>query len=457
MDITLMRGRRRDEQQGKWKEITSTFGMFADVLMQHAEGEKDGPCYLQGQSAGGTRKSAAQIANYILGVDLDSGAPLGDVMETIQNAGLEAIIYTTHSHLKATSVIKRDHFMKKMGVGDGRGGPVRQYLIDYKGILPQIVEELEIIDDGQAHRGRHRHPRPAQADAEVPGGLPAVGAVRVRQARRLAAGRDPRMEGALRRLLHQARVLLRREVRRSCSPVLLPAPPGRGHELRLVHIIGNPLDLDKFERVKMSRRSRGPAGPANAFTAAGGGAGGGATTTPIATSPRTASTSGAGRRSTPSASRYRRCSKRSSAATSSASRARAASREPTSSARSRLSIRTSAAAAPTSSTLATTTTKGFEGGFTFHCVHNACAGRDRLDFLKEMIDEEMISPADLKAKEYLLELEDDEDSDPAPPSKPARANDDDATSGKASEEPVTLRGLVDALMPGEMIVELKTT
>jgi hypothetical protein len=23
---------------------------------------------------------------------------------------------------------------------------------------------------------------------------------------------------------------------------------------------------------------------------------------------------------------------------------------------------------------------GREGGFTFHCVHNACSGRDRLDY-----------------------------------------------------------------------------
>lgn len=146
-EITLMMGRRRDEQQGKWKAQSSTFGIFTDALRDHKEGAKDGPCFLQGESADGARKSSAQIANHILGVDLDSGAPLEDVMKTIQEYGLEAVIYTTHSHLKDTSVIKRDHFLKLMGTSEAEPALIRQYLIEVKGTLPQIVEEIEILDD----------------------------------------------------------------------------------------------------------------------------------------------------------------------------------------------------------------------------------------------------------------------------------------------------------------------
>ena len=85
------------------------------------------------------------MANYIIGVDLDSGAPLSQVMQTIQQHGLEAVIYTTHSHLKDTSVIKRDHFMKWADATEVEEDAVRDYLINMKGTLPEIVEDLEKI------------------------------------------------------------------------------------------------------------------------------------------------------------------------------------------------------------------------------------------------------------------------------------------------------------------------
>jgi hypothetical protein len=110
--IKLANGRHRQESQGRWKANASTFGQFSDFVRIHREGPKDGPCFLQGDTAGGHRKAAAMVSNYILGVDLDSGAPVEDVIASIQKAGLEAVIYTTHSHLKCESKIKRDHFIK---------------------------------------------------------------------------------------------------------------------------------------------------------------------------------------------------------------------------------------------------------------------------------------------------------------------------------------------------------
>jgi hypothetical protein len=82
--------------------------------------------------------------------------------------------------------------------------------------------------------------------------------------------------------------------------------------------------------------------------------------------------------------------------------------------------------------------EGFDGGFTFHCVHNACAGRDRLDFLKELIDEEIISEADLTAKEYLLELEEDTEDETSAPARSQRTvtgSDATARSGARTKPP----------------------
>jgi hypothetical protein len=431
MNLTLMRGRRRDESQGKWKEITSTFGMFADVLMQHQEGEKDGPCYLQGQSAGGHRKSAAQIANFILGVDLDSGAPLGDVMETIQKAGLEAIIYTTHSHLKATSVIKRDHFLKKMGATDADPDLIRQYLIEYKGMLPQIVDDLDIIDEAKhTEEGvvilvQHK-PMP-KFRAVFPLSEPFVFAKRGGSQQDAILEWKERYAGFCTELgfffdekcVDPARLFY------------FPRHPAGDNNFGSWRIIGRPLDLDQFDRIKMSRRSRGPAGPSNAFTTAGDGVGG------------SGGDDDAERYITKCGFNLRGW------ASKHAKRFEVQAmledvlggdfiREPRQSGKPGTHVECPFEAEHTNlgggGTYVVNASDnyedGFEGGFTFHCVHNACAGRDRLDFLKELIDEELITPADLKAKEYLLELEDDE-GDSEAGSQPSVVHKNAASGGKA--------------------------
>lgn len=425
MEITLMRGRRRDESQGKWKETTSTFGMFADVLLQHAEGQKDGPCFLQGQSAGGTRKSAAQIANFILGVDLDSGAPIQDVMDTIQRQGLEAIIYTTHSHLKATSIIKRDHFWKTMGVTTTDEETVRQYLISVKGILPQIVDDLEIVDDAKhTEEGicilvQHK-PMP-KFRAVFPLSEPFIFAKRGGSQQDAILEWKERYAGFCTKL----NFFFDEKCVDPARLFYFPRHPEGNTTFGAWHIVGNPLDIDKFDRVKMSRRKRGKPGPANAFTAAGTG---------------DASDDDRERYITESGFNLVGWAKKH------AKRFEVQAmledvvggdfiREERQSGKPGTHVECPFEAEHTSfgggGTYVVNASDnyddGFDGGFTFHCVHNACAGRDRLDHLRELIDQEIITPDDLRNKDYLIELEDDEDA-AEPEQQPARSRKTDAAS-----------------------------
>jgi hypothetical protein len=443
LPITLMRGRRRDESQGKWKEIESTFDAFADVLLAHSEGEKDGPCFLQGQSADGQRKSAAQIANYILGVDLDSGAPLADVMTTIQQAGLEAIIYTTHSHLKDTSVIKRDHFLKKMGASDADPDLIRQYLIDYKGMLPQIVAELEIIDDAK-HTGEGvvilvQHNPVPKFRAVFPLGEPFIFAKRGGSQQDAILEWKERYAGFCTKLgfffdekcVDPARLFY------------FPRHAVGDSRFNTLRIIGKPLDLDDYDRIKMSRRSRRPAGPANAFTDAAGGAGGDADDD----ADRYVTKAGFNLRGW--AMRY---AKKFEVQTMLEDVIGGDFiREPRQSGKSGTHVECPFEAEHTNlgggGTYVVNASDnfddGFDGGFTFHCVHNACAGRDRLDFLKELIDEEMISVDDLTAKEYLLELEEDVDPETPPAARPKRDGADAKPAARGKDRTERDRGRVD--------------
>lgn len=431
-EITLMRGRRRDESQGKWKETVSTFGMFADVLMQHQEGPKDGPCFLQGQSAGGHRKSAAQIANYILGVDLDSGAPLADVMATIQREGLEAIIYTTHSHLKATSVIKRDHFFKIMGVTTAEEDTVRQYLIDTKGMLPQIVEELEIIDDA-AHTEEGicilvQHEPMPKFRAVFPLAEPFI------FAKRGGSQQDAILEWKERYAGFCTKLAFFFD-EKCVDPARLfyfPRHPAGDTSFGTWHIVGDPLDLDKFDRVKMTRRKRGKAGPANAFTDAGGGSG-----SDDDERDRYITESGFNVRgwASKNAKRFEIQTLLEDVVGGDFIR------EPRQGGKAGTHVECPFEAEHTSfgggGTYVVNASdnydEGFDGGFTFHCVHNACAGRDRLDHIRELIDQEIITVEDLKNKDYLIALDDDDEDVAEEQPKPTRARADASADAKPKQ------------------------
>lgn len=434
-EITLMTGRSRQEGQGRWKPKKSTFGLFSDSLRNHQEGPKDGFCFLQGESAGGHRKSAAQIANHILGVDLDSGAPLADVIQTIQKHGLEAVIYTTHSHLKDTSKIKRDHFLKKMGVNEPDEDSVRQYLIEWKGILPAILETLEIMDDAyHTEEGivilvRH-NPMP--------------------KFRAVFALHEPFIFGKRGGTQQDAIAEWKERYAGFCTEMgfffdekcvdparlfYFPRHPKGDTTFGSWLIVGEPLNLDKFDRVKMQRRRNGSRPMAqNAFSAAADG---------HDEDDRDVFVTECGFNLKGWAAKHAK----------------------------RLEIQTliedvvggDFVREPRQGKPGThvecpfeaehsdfggggtyvvnasdNLDEGFDGGFTFHCVHNACAGRDRLEYLREMIDQDLITPQDLKDKTYLLELEDDEvEDEPEPVRARSRA---DADRGAASSEGRSARG-----------------
>lgn len=404
--IKLMRGRRRDEPQGKWKEIESTFDMFADILMRHAEGPKDGPCFLQGRSASGARKSAAQIENFILGVDLDSGAPLGDVMKTIQEAGLEAVIYTTHSHCKATSVIKRDHFLKKMGATSADEDLIRQYLIEYKGVLPQIVEELDVIEDG-----RHteegvvilvQHKPMPKFRAVFPLSEPFVFAKRGGSQQDAILEWKERYAGFCTELgfffdekcVDPARLFY------------FPRHPAGNKDFRSLRIIGKPLDLLEYDRVKLTRRNRRPAGPQNAFMAAGGAVDDEAD--------RYITNAGFNLRGWAKgyAKKFEVQAMLEDVVGGDFIRE---DRGGKSGVHVECPFEAEHSSFGGNGTFVVNAgdnyEQGFESGFAFVCQHNACHGRDRLDFIKQLLDSELIASEDLTNKDYLLEFEDDDSSE----------------------------------------------
>lgn len=406
--ITLMTGRSRNEGQGKWKPITSNFGEFAAILQDHKEGPKDGPCFLQGESAGGSRKAVAMVANYVLGVDLDSGAPLTGVINTIERHGLHAIIYTTHSHLKDTSVVKRDDFWKKMDTNGADPDDLRRYLIEYKGVLPDIVEELEVLDD--AHHSEEgvvilvKHKPMPKFRAVFPLKEAFVFAKRGGSQKDAIAEWKERYAG----FCSELGLFFDEKCVDPARLFYLPRHPKKSKVHGTWEIVGEALDLDAYDRVKLTRRKKNQRGGAdNAFSAAGGGyaddddndrdryiyngfnllAWAKKYATKFEIETMLQDVVGGDfireeRGNKPGV--HVECPYESE--------------------------HSSFGGMGTFVVNASDNyDEGYDGGFSFTCVHDACSGRDRLDFLYGLLEEELITVEDLKNPEYMMDVEEEED------------------------------------------------
>lgn len=410
--IKLSQGRKRDEKQGGWKLQQSEFGQFAEYIQIHREGGKDGPCFLQGECAGGTRKAAAMVANDILGVDLDSGAPLEDVIATIQRNGLEAVIYTTHSHLKDTTVIKRDHFFKWSGETDVTNeDTVRDYLIAVKGVLPQIVENLTVLDDalhtedGVVILVKHA-PMPkfrAVFPLSEPFNFSKRGGTQVDA---IAEWKE-RYAG----FCTDLKLFFDEKCVDPARLFYFPRHTKGAVGCGSWHIVGAPLNLDDHERVKMKRGRDGKrtAVSTNAFTSAGDGE-------DEDDADRYVTESGYNLRAwaAKNAKRFEIQTLYDDLLPDDTREGRGT--------KAGIHIACPFEAEHTSFggggtyvvNASDNLEDGWEAGFTIHCTHNACSGRDRLDFLKALCDDKMIEVGDLSKKDYLLALEGDEEEEDEP-------------------------------------------
>lgn len=139
-------------KKGGWKNVEGTLGDVIDMLTLHQEGKKDGACFVQGELAGADRAAKAMIKNYLIGFDLDTGETAEEIDARLAETGLAYVRYTTHSHMKDTSEIKRDAYFRWSERDASKNVDVnllRKYLISDRGFIPRVVEKLEILEDAK--------------------------------------------------------------------------------------------------------------------------------------------------------------------------------------------------------------------------------------------------------------------------------------------------------------------
>lgn len=154
-DSEIVLGLGKNLTDKKWKcPRTTVGGFFATHLFHHVEQEKkEGRAFLQGALAGSERKSQAMTKNYVMVFDIDNGQKMDEVREMLIMRDLFAFLYTSHSHQKGVTSIKKDLLTTFIqndlgcdihGKGEVTADHARRWLAQEKGYLPEVVDVCEL-------------------------------------------------------------------------------------------------------------------------------------------------------------------------------------------------------------------------------------------------------------------------------------------------------------------------
>ncbi|MEQ8896327.1 MAG: DUF927 domain-containing protein [Roseovarius sp.] len=135
---------RRNTQDGDWKSVTMPWGAWiggqpgdknapAWGFSRHPVGkDKRGASIVLGSSVGGARKAKAMDEMFAMGLDIDSGAKLDDVIEIIEEKGLLCFVYSSYNHGKKGVELKRDEVLRKLQLkSDPSNSEIRQFLREH--------------------------------------------------------------------------------------------------------------------------------------------------------------------------------------------------------------------------------------------------------------------------------------------------------------------------------------
>ncbi|KAA0578950.1 hypothetical protein FZ983_16595 [Azospirillum sp. B21] len=138
---TLAFGSRSEAPKGAWKNYSFDLPKLIDGLTTHGVGEKDGKCFLQGSCVEGNRNAKAMDRLYIVGIDVDNGTPSAELDRLVKDRGLFCIRYSTHSSGASVSEIRHDDLVTYQRANPGSGA--REYLINKRGYLPAVLDGCE--------------------------------------------------------------------------------------------------------------------------------------------------------------------------------------------------------------------------------------------------------------------------------------------------------------------------
>lgn len=154
LPIAVSTAENRFEKEWKTSPEVKFSDLFTGMFAQHKIGKKEGRCFVTGTLGQSKRRTKNNVLkNYMMGIDVDSGASLEDCFQKVRNAGLTCIFYSTHSHGSTGIEIAQDRFHRWAEKSQIDTTPttesIRRYLREETPYVDDVVDAAEFIEKRQ--------------------------------------------------------------------------------------------------------------------------------------------------------------------------------------------------------------------------------------------------------------------------------------------------------------------
>jgi len=145
-------------QSTPWTDVRAlAWPTLADLLTHHQVGPKEGTCIVPAVFRGTERKKDQAQRIDIVMLDSDGGATLDEIRYAVRERGWSAIISSTHSHLTATTRAKRSIWEKFLARADDPMTAAETFLIAEKNYLGRVATGAHIVNQsGEFITFRHQ-------------------------------------------------------------------------------------------------------------------------------------------------------------------------------------------------------------------------------------------------------------------------------------------------------------
>ena len=136
-------------QTAPWTDVRSLlWPELARLLQSHEVGPKEGSCIVPAIFIGQRRRKDEARRIDLAFLDSDAGATLQEIRAAVEQRGWEAIISSTHSHLSTATRGSRKAWDRFKGKRQGQACSPAHFLITEKNYLPRVAEGAYVREEG---------------------------------------------------------------------------------------------------------------------------------------------------------------------------------------------------------------------------------------------------------------------------------------------------------------------
>jgi len=149
-------GDRRNTRDGDWKKVSAPIitwmsgdGKTWGLTVHPESNRKQGASIVPSENIDGARKDSAVKTMYAIGIDIDSGTSLQHVLDRLVEEEIFSIVYTTFSHRKAEFELKHDDVVRKMKLSETPNrAQIQEYLrLHHKTRFDrEFISKVEIVE-----------------------------------------------------------------------------------------------------------------------------------------------------------------------------------------------------------------------------------------------------------------------------------------------------------------------